>query len=165
MTINLPNIFYCNCPLRTLEMVFQSFNISKLPGGACPHTPLWLETSTPRHLSSIVKQYPDFFSPKMVGQSGVSVNSWETIFRYKAFCLKTISGIRYQRFYSFKVYLVSYQDKLGYIGIPPSPWPGLKSLKERFCFKFKLFLNSMFHSVYLVFYCQFVCRALSVGYM
>ena len=40
MTIDLENILDRICPLRTLEMAFQSTKISKFSGGACPQTPL-----------------------------------------------------------------------------------------------------------------------------
>ena len=40
MTIDLENILDRICPLRTLEMAFQSTKISKFYGGACPQTPL-----------------------------------------------------------------------------------------------------------------------------
>ena len=39
MTIDLENILDRICPLRTLEMVFQSTKISKFSGGACPRPP------------------------------------------------------------------------------------------------------------------------------
>ena len=39
-TIDLENILDTICPLRTLEMAFQSTKISKFSGGACPQTPL-----------------------------------------------------------------------------------------------------------------------------
>ena len=40
MTIDLENILDRICPLRTLEMAFQSTKISKFSGGACPQIPL-----------------------------------------------------------------------------------------------------------------------------
>ena len=40
MTIDLENILDRICPLRTLEMAFQSTKISKFSGGACLQTPL-----------------------------------------------------------------------------------------------------------------------------
>ena len=40
MTIDLENILDRICPLRTLEMAFQSTKISKFSGGAWPQTPL-----------------------------------------------------------------------------------------------------------------------------
>ena len=40
MTIDLENNLDRICPLRTLEMTFQSTKISKFSGGACPQTPL-----------------------------------------------------------------------------------------------------------------------------
>ena len=40
MTIDLENILDRICPLRTLEMAFQSTKISKFSGGACSQTPL-----------------------------------------------------------------------------------------------------------------------------
>ena len=39
-TIDLENILDRICPLRTLEMAFQSTKISKFSGGTCPQTPL-----------------------------------------------------------------------------------------------------------------------------
>ena len=57
--INLPNIFDRNCSLRTLEMEFQSIEISKFFGGACPHTPYWLTPSAFDHFISILI-YPGF---------------------------------------------------------------------------------------------------------
>ena len=47
--------------------------------------------------------------------------SWNTLFRYIVFFFKVISGIRYQTFYKSLAILVSYEDKSGYVGIPPSP--------------------------------------------
>ena len=38
ITIDLANILDKNCPLRTLEMAFQSIKILKLSGGPCPYT-------------------------------------------------------------------------------------------------------------------------------
>ena len=40
MRIDLENILDRICPLRTLEMAFQSTKISKFSEGACPQTPL-----------------------------------------------------------------------------------------------------------------------------
>ena len=40
ITINLANILDRNCPLRTLEMVFQSIKTSKFSGGAGLLNPL-----------------------------------------------------------------------------------------------------------------------------
>ena len=47
--------------------------------------------------------------------------SLNTLFRYIVFFFKVISGIRYQKFNKSLAILVSYEDKNGYIGIPPSP--------------------------------------------
>ena len=47
--------------------------------------------------------------------------SLNTLFRYILFFFKIISGIRYQTFYKSLATLVSYEDKSGYFGIPPSP--------------------------------------------
>ena len=48
MTIDLENILDRICPLRTLEMAFQSTKISKFSGGACPQTPLVVGPFTAR---------------------------------------------------------------------------------------------------------------------
>ena len=40
MTIDLENILDRICPLRTLEIAFQSTKISKFSGGGMPQTPL-----------------------------------------------------------------------------------------------------------------------------
>ena len=56
MTIDLENILDRICPLRTLEMAFQSTKISKFSGGACPQTP---PTGWPLHCSpdsSVIKK-------------------------------------------------------------------------------------------------------------
>jgi len=59
MTIDLVNVLDSKCPLRMLEMAFQSIKISKLSGeaGHHPHSgsPLWLS----RH-SSMIEKYTDF---------------------------------------------------------------------------------------------------------
>ena len=45
MTIDLENILVRICPLRKLEMAFQSIKISKFSGEVCPNPPKWLASS------------------------------------------------------------------------------------------------------------------------
>ena len=45
---DLENILDRICPLRTLEMAFQSTKISKFSGGACPQTSLVVDPFTAR---------------------------------------------------------------------------------------------------------------------
>ena len=47
-TIDLENILDRICPLRTLEMTFQSTKISNFSGGECPQTPLVVGPFTAR---------------------------------------------------------------------------------------------------------------------
>ena len=69
MTIESVNVLDSKCPLRMLEMAFQSIKISKLSGGASPRphssSYLWLS-----HHSSMIEKYSDLHTQK-VGQSAI----------------------------------------------------------------------------------------------
>ena len=58
MTIDLENILDRICPLRTLEMAFQSTKISKFSGGACPQTPLVAGPFSARLIRRWLKKNP-----------------------------------------------------------------------------------------------------------
>ena len=64
MTIDLVNVLDSKCPLRMLEMAFQSIKISKLSGGAGPRphssSCLWLSCH-----SSMTEKYSDLHPQKV----------------------------------------------------------------------------------------------------
>ena len=49
------------CPLRTLEMAFQSVKISKFSGGACPQTPLVAAPFSASLIRRSLKKNPRFY--------------------------------------------------------------------------------------------------------
>ena len=62
MTLNLENILDRICPLRTLEMAFQSTKISKFSGGECPQTPLVAAGPfSTRLIRRLLKKNPRFY--------------------------------------------------------------------------------------------------------
>ena len=70
MTTDLENNFDRICPLRTLEMTFQSTKISKFSGGACPQPPLVAGPFSARLICRWLKKDPKiFYTFKKVGQS------------------------------------------------------------------------------------------------
>ena len=52
MTIDLEKILARICPLRKLEMAFQSITISKFSGEACPPTPVVVKNDDFMYLRS-----------------------------------------------------------------------------------------------------------------
>ena len=71
MTIDLENILDRICPLRTLEMAFQSTKISKFSGGADPDPPsAWpLFYRSPDW--SVIKKNPRFYILKKLDSLSV----------------------------------------------------------------------------------------------
>ena len=53
------------CPLRTLEMAFQSVKISKFSGGACPQTPLVAAPFSANLIRRSLKKTPPFYILKL----------------------------------------------------------------------------------------------------
>lgn len=64
------------------------------------------------------KRYTQYLS--VLSLSNLTNHFWV---RYMVFCYKRILGIRYQRFYNFKVFWYLHEEDFGYIGIPLIPLP------------------------------------------
>ena len=83
MTIESVNVLDSKCPLRMLEMAFQSIKISKLSGGASPRphssSYLWLS-----HHSSMIEKYSDLHTQK-VGQSAIFMAKFLSLAAQNAF--------------------------------------------------------------------------------